>query len=99
MGVALGKDLKFYTSVAKGLKIKVRMFWGLIPTFVKVIGKKLVGEALLTAHPFLNRANVTIFLSVSYDLHDECFFSKIYGVQMYDFLNKTFYTPHIKLGK
>ena len=27
--------LKLYTSVAKGLKLKVRKFWGLIPTFVK----------------------------------------------------------------
>ena len=34
--------LKFNTSVAKGLKLKVRKFWGLIPTFVEVTGKKLV---------------------------------------------------------
>ena len=34
-------NLKFYTSVAKGLK---RMFWGLNPTtFVEVTGGKLVG--------------------------------------------------------
>ena len=35
--------MKFYTSVAKGLKLKVRKFWGLIPTFVEVTGKILVG--------------------------------------------------------
>ena len=35
--------LKFYTSVAKELKLKVRKFWGLIPTFVEVTGEKLVG--------------------------------------------------------
>ena len=39
-----GKNLKFYTSVAKWLKVKVRMFWGLIPTFVEVTGEKLVGS-------------------------------------------------------
>ena len=33
---------KFYTSVAKGLKLKVRKFCGLIPTFVVVTGEKLV---------------------------------------------------------
>ena len=30
---------KFYISVAKGSKLKVRTFWGLNPTFVKVAGK------------------------------------------------------------
>ena len=34
--------LKFYTSVAKGLKLKVRKFWGLSPTFLVVTGEKLV---------------------------------------------------------
>ena len=36
LGLALGTNLKFYTSVTKGLKLKVRKFWGLIPTFVQV---------------------------------------------------------------
>ena len=35
--------LKFYTNVAKDLKLKFEKFRGLIPTFVKVIGEKLVG--------------------------------------------------------
>ena len=35
----LGMALKFYTSVAKGLKLKVRMFF----MFVEVTGEKLVG--------------------------------------------------------
>ena len=35
--------MKFYTSVAKGLKLKVRKFWGLIPTFVEIREEKLVG--------------------------------------------------------
>ena len=37
-GKALGTNLKFYTSVAKGLKLKVRKFWGPNPTFVEVTG-------------------------------------------------------------
>ena len=44
LGLALGINLKFYTSVAKGLKLKVRKCWGLIPTFAEDTGKKLVGE-------------------------------------------------------
>ena len=32
----------FYASVRKGLKLKVRKFWGLIRTFVEVTGEKLV---------------------------------------------------------
>ena len=31
--------LKFYNSVATGLKLKVRKFLGLIPKFVEVIGE------------------------------------------------------------
>ena len=41
--LALGTNLKFYTSLLKGLKLKVRKFWGLIPTFVEGTGEKLVG--------------------------------------------------------
>ena len=33
--------LKFYTSVAKGLKLKVRKILGMIPTFIEVTGGKL----------------------------------------------------------
>ena len=40
--LALGIALKFYTSVRKELKLKVRKFWGLIPTFVEVTWEKLV---------------------------------------------------------
>ena len=35
--------LKFYTSVAKWLKLKVKKFLGLIPTFAEVTAEKLVG--------------------------------------------------------
>ena len=47
LGLALGTDLKFYKSLAKGLKLKFRKFWGLIPTFVEVTGEKLVGPTIL----------------------------------------------------
>ena len=46
LGLALGKNLKFYTSMAKGLKLTVRKFWGLTPTFAEVTGQKLVGSIL-----------------------------------------------------
>ena len=43
LGLALGTNLKFHTSVEKGLKVKVRKFWGLISMFVEVSGEKQVG--------------------------------------------------------
>ena len=50
-GLALGINLKFHISVAKGLKLKVRKFWWLIPTFVEVSGEKLVRGAFLPQNP------------------------------------------------
>ena len=50
LGLALGTNLKFCTSVAKGLKLKAKMFWGPNPTFVEVAGEKLVGVAFLPPH-------------------------------------------------
>ena len=38
--LALGMKLKFYTSIAKGLKLKVRKFYALVPTFVEVTEEK-----------------------------------------------------------
>ena len=35
--------LKFYTSVAKGLKVKLKKLLRLIPTFAEFTGEKLVG--------------------------------------------------------
>ena len=51
LGLALAMALKFYTSLTKGLKLKVRKFWELIPTFVEVTGEKLVGGSFCTPHP------------------------------------------------
>ena len=49
--------LKFYTCVAKGLKLKVRKFHRLIPTFVEVAGEKLVGSLFSL---ILNRVKVEL---------------------------------------
>ena len=49
--LALGTNLKFCTREEKVLKLKVRKFWGLIPTFVEVKGEKLVGGAFLSSPP------------------------------------------------
>ena len=54
LGLALGTNLKTYISVAKGLKLKVRKLLGLIPTFVEVTEKKLMGGAF-PPPPILNR--------------------------------------------
>ena len=42
LGLGLGMNLKFCTSVAKTLKVKVRTFWELTVRFVEGTGKKLV---------------------------------------------------------
>ena len=46
LALILGTSLKFYTSMEKGLKLKVRKFLGLIPTSVEVTGEKLVEGTL-----------------------------------------------------
>ena len=50
--LVLGMTLKFYTSVAKELKLKVIKFWGLIPTYVEVTGEKLVKGAFCSPPPY-----------------------------------------------
>ena len=54
LGLALRMTLKFYTSVSKGSKLKVRKFLELSPTLEEVTGKKLVEGAF---PPILNRVN------------------------------------------
>ena len=52
LGLALGMNLKFYSSVKKGLKLIVRKFLGLVSTFIEVTGEKLVGGLFgPPAHP------------------------------------------------
>ena len=57
LGLALSTNLKFYASVAKRLKLKVRKFWELILTFAEVTEEKLVGGGFLP--PSLNRVKKT----------------------------------------
>ena len=52
--LALGTNLKFYTTVAKGLKLKVRKFWRPNSTFVEVTGEKLVWGLFVPLPPTLN---------------------------------------------
>ena len=49
--------LKFYTSVTKGFKLKVRKFYRLIPTFKEVTGEKQVGSLFSL---ILNRIKVEL---------------------------------------
>ena len=37
--------------MARGLKLKVRKFWGLIPRFVEVIREKLIGGLFAAPYP------------------------------------------------
>ena len=46
LGLALGKNLKIYISLSKGLTLKVRKFWGLTLAFVGVTEEKLIGGLL-----------------------------------------------------
>ena len=51
LGLALGMALEFYTSIAKRLKLKVRMFLRVILMFVEVTEEKLVDEELFAPPP------------------------------------------------
>ena len=55
--------LNLYTSVGKGLKLKDRMFWGLISTFVKVRGEKMVGWPLPPLILNMSKLNVIFMAS------------------------------------
>ena len=74
LGLALGVALKFYTSLAKGLRLKVIKFFRLIPMFIEVIGEKLV-RGLFAPTPILNRVKLT------YNVVNElCGYKLIYGI-------------------
>ena len=60
-------NLKFYTSVAKGLKLKVKNFWGISPTFLEVTwekGKTGRGGGGAFYSPILNRVNLNLLVPV-----------------------------------
>ena len=46
----LSMALKFYINVAKELKLIVRKFCGVVPTFLEVIGEKMLGRNLWPPH-------------------------------------------------
>ena len=50
-GLTLSIALKFYASVAKGLKLKVKRYWGIIATFVEVTGEAMVGGEFCAPPP------------------------------------------------
>ena len=54
VGLELDINFRFYTSLSKGLKLKVKKLWGLTPTFVEVAGEKMVGR-LPSPPTILNR--------------------------------------------
>ena len=61
--LAVGIALKFYRSVENGLKLNVRKFWGLIPTFVE---EKLQGK---NCSPILNRVKTPFKLWKIVNIH------------------------------
>ena len=58
--LALGMTLKFYASVAKGLKQNVRRYWELIPTFGEVTEEKWVGGLFAPLPLIQNGVNLKI---------------------------------------
>ena len=74
--LTLGMNLKFYTSLAKELKLKVRKFWWLVPTFVELTGGKLVRRGLFLP-PILNRVNKHILRSIYFAIFD----SPVHGLR------------------
>ena len=56
MELATGLTLQSYGSVVKGLKLKVRKCWGLIPTFEEVTEEKMLdGFFFAPSPPIQNR--------------------------------------------
>ena len=90
LGLSLGTNLKFCTSQAKGLKLKIRTFWGPNPTFVEVTGEKQVGGGgVFLAPPILNRVKVT-----DDGLYDQEAFHKVFFIIYVIFIHRIFSTWH-----
>ena len=63
----VGMALKFYAIDAKGLKLKLKKFLGLILMFVAVMGGRLVwGGGQFLAPLILNRVKTTVFVCFSF---------------------------------
>ena len=65
LGLALGMALEFYTSIAKRLKLKVRMFLRLILMFLEVTEEKLVDEEIPPPPLILNRSRMLAQIKLS----------------------------------
>ena len=65
LGLPLGMALKFYTSIAKRLKLKVRMFLRLILMFLEVTEEKLVDEEIPPPPLILNRSRMLAQIKLS----------------------------------
>ena len=59
--------LKFHKNMAKGLKLKVISFGGLIPTFVEGSGERIVGEAFSGSNANLN-SNINILKMIEQNI-------------------------------
>ena len=68
-------NLKFYTSIVKGLKLKARKFWGLIPTFVEVTGENTFSTATRTLESIYNMVLLFIRCFVFYAAVERIFCS------------------------
>ena len=65
LGLTPGTNLKFYTSVAKGFKLKVRKLLGLNPIFVEVTGENLVGGTFPPPPSWIGLISLILYYSVS----------------------------------
>ena len=79
LGLALGRNLKFYTSLSKGLKLKVRKFWEPILTFAEVTEETLVGGRTVALGapppPHLNRVERQKLKSSNHELVGRAIFN------------------------
>ena len=87
LGLALGTNLKFYSSVAKGLKLKVRKLLGLIPMFVgiRLQRKNWYGEAFCPPLSILNSVKVPNNIPIN---PPSCSFTLFLMVCLTPFINK-----------
>ena len=73
LGLALSIALKFYKMVAKEMTLKVRKCLGLLPTFVDVIGEKLVGGFLASFPSWIGLMTFLLAAEWSYILFLKAF--------------------------
>ena len=80
LALALGTNLKCYSSVAKGLKLNVRKFWRQVSTFAEVTGEKLLTPPLPPL-PILNSVKRIIkYLLIYIYIYFFFFYLQIYVI-------------------